>query len=89
MWIVCLADNSHEILRLIFFEKIKRNIQVAEWLALPIWEHCVPGLNPVGGRIQRMFVSWVGFIGQSLSLSSFYDLNNVKRDVKHQTIIEK
>ena len=25
MWIVCLADNSHEISRLVFFEKLKKN----------------------------------------------------------------
>ena len=63
---------------------------MAEWLGLLTSYHVVPDSVPVGNGIQLMTVRHI--ITLSLSLSPFhrlsqYDLNNVERDVKHQTII--
>ena len=65
-----------------------RSVQVMEWLVLATSYHEVLSLNPTGGRIQFMTVRLhctVSFI--IIRPSPGYDLNNVERDVKHQTII--
>ena len=61
---------------------IFRNVGVALWVAFPTSDH-------TGDRIQLMIVGH--FIAQSLFIITlslyWYDLNNVERDVKYQTII--
>ena len=47
--------------------------EVSKWLVLLTWDDKVMGLNPTGDRIQLMTVRH--FIGQILSLSTFYHLN--------------
>ena len=49
---------------------------MTEWLVLLTSDGEVPGSNPTGGEIPLIITL----------LSSRYDLNNVERDVKHQTI---
>ena len=47
--------------------------QKAKWLALPIWDHEVPGSNLARGGTQLM-ADW-HFIATSLSLSPLHHLN--------------
>ena len=57
-----------------------RCVRVDEWLALPISDHQVLGLNPTGGEIQPMTVR--RFTAQSPSLSPFHRLDTTKTMLK-------
>ena len=61
---------------------------MAEFLAFPTLDHEVLSLNLAGGRIQLM-TAW-GDCTEPLFITlsgSLYDLNDIEKDVKHQTII--
>ena len=56
---------------------------MAEWLAHPTLDHEVLGSNPTRGDCMALHYT-EPFI---ITFPSQYDLNDVERDVKHQTII--
>ena len=52
----------------------------------------VPGSNPTGGRVNSVYVCLVYHCTESFIIAlplSWYDLNNVERDIKHQAILIK
>ena len=60
--------------------------RTAEWLALPTPDHEIPGSNPTRGGIKPMSIRH--FTAHIITFpSSRYDLDNVERDIKHQTFI--
>ena len=60
-----------------------RSVGLAEWLGLPILDHEVTGLRLISAQDCTVFICTEPFI---ITLpSSQYDLNNVERDVKHES----
>ena len=60
---------------------------MAEWLALLILDH--KALNPTGGEIELMTMAYHCTEPLIVTLPlSWYDLNGVERDIKHQNIWE-